>query len=327
MSEVTQETGNQTVESQEVEVDADTEALYASFGIPKQGETKEIEFPTMEEPTDSLTTEEQEVETKAETQPEKRTFKVKYNGEEKEVDESEAPTLIQKGMNYEKVQGKVSEYQKALDELAQLQGYKDHEDLLSNLPKLREQRQQKEQEEYQELRESLRQEFLDAGLDPDKADAYLDNHPLIKKAQAEVAKSEEREKLDQQERLKQEHINKWNALYQAFPELTESAQAFTRGQEPEWYTAEMKLRIEKGYDPIDAYKLAHSDKLSAQTKKATEQKIIKQQQLGNRAHIDPNTATPPDEASLLPAQIMLAEEFGVDLKGVQRQAQFLKNRR
>jgi predicted NUDIX family phosphoesterase len=67
--------------------------------------------------------------------------------------------------------------------------------------------------------------------------------------------------------------------------------------------------------------------LSTQTRKATEQKLIKQQQLGMRGHVNEQSATPPDEGSLLPAQVSLAEEFGVSLKGVQRQNQLIKSRR
>lgn len=331
MEDVTQETGNQTVESQEVERDADTEALFESFGLPRQqAEKKDIQFPKMDEPTDEpLTMEEEDEEIQQPENPaeQKRTIKVKFLGEDKDVPEDEAPTWIQKGMNHDRLQERLVEQQKALDEVAQLQGYKDHADLIANLPKLREQQQQKQQNEFEQLRNQLIQDYEDAGGDPRNLEAWLDSNPLLNQAKEVLRRDQERAEQDRQVQMKRDWENKWNALYQAFPDLTQSAQVFNEGGTPDWYTPEMQSRIQKGYDPIDAYKLAHSDKISAQSKKATEQKIIRQQQLGARGQINSNTATPPDEASLLPAQIALAEEFGVSLQGVQRQQQLLKNRR
>lgn len=329
---MSEEIANQSEESPiEVERDADTEALYESFGMPAQKqEKKDVEFPNMDEPTGEPLTMEEENEVDPEEPPaaaDKRTIKVKYNGEDKEIGEDEAPTLIQKGMNYDKVQQKLTEQQQAMDEVAQLQGFKDHADLIANLPKLREQQQQKEQDDYQALRDDLRAQAEDAGLDPDRVEAWLDNHPLMKEAVRDKQVREAEQLQRTQEEIKQQTTSKWQLLYQKYPHLLEDGQAFSREERPNFFTDEMKSRYERGYDPIDAFELAHQGTLATQTKKAAEQSLIKQQQLGFRGQVNSQTATPPDEASLLPVQMSLAEEFGVSVKGVQRQNQLLKSRR
>src|SRR5690606_20804922 len=73
---------------------------------------------------------------------------------------------------------------------------------------------------------------------------------------------------------------KWDTLYEKYPDLIESSRAFDEGKAPDWFNAEMQNRIQRGYDPLDAYELANRDKITAQTRRATEQKVIKQQQLG-----------------------------------------------
>ena len=329
---MSEEIANQSEQSQEVERDADTEALYESFGMPQQSQSKkDVEFPKMDEPNEPLTMEDEEEEVQGtETTPgqsEKKTIKIKYLGEDKDVPEDEAPTWIQKGMNHDRLQEKLSEQQKALDEVAQLQGFKDHAELIANLPKLREQQQMKEKAAYDQLRQDLRQQAEDAGLDPDQVQAYLDNNPIVKQAE-QALQERETERLEQQRADIQRQVRqKWDALYEKYPHLVEESQAFNRGESPSFYNAEMQSRIDRGYDPVDAFELAHRDTISAQTKKSAEQRVIKQQQLGMRGHVNEQSATPPDEGSLLPVHYGLAEEFGVSLKGVQRQNQLLKSRR
>lgn len=320
---MTEEIANHSEESVEIEKDAESEALFAEFGIQKTQEKKEIEFPTMDEPNDALTTENQE-ESNAES---KRTFKYKYNGEEGEVDEEEAPTWIQKGKNYDKVQQKLVEQEKALDEVAQLQGYKDHAELLAELPKLREQQQEKAKNAHSEMMQTLRTQAEDAGIDPDHVENYLNNHPLVKQAQEAIAEREAL-RVEQEKQTLQQTINaNWQELYTAFPDLVEDSQAFTKGENPKFYTDAMKSMVEQGYKPIDAFKLAHMDKIQASSRKSSEQRLLKEQQLGLRGHVNEQTATLPDDGSLTPVQHSLAEEFGVDIKGVMKQAQLLKNRR
>jgi len=329
---MSEEIGNQTEESPEIERDAETEALFDSFGLPSKTEKKDVQFPDMKEPTDEedpLTMEEDEETVTVET----KGIKVKYNGEDKIVDESEAPGLIQKGMNYDKVQQKLNEQQNSLDRAAKLLGYKDHAELSVNLDKIEQKQIQDQKDQFQQLKQQIFDELVDAGTSEDIARAYVDNNPLVQQANKAITEREQADAERSNQKSQQDNIDKWQSMYKdprvlaAFPNIVNDSEAFSNQGVPEFFTPEMQARINKGYDPLDAMLLSHSDKFQGQTKKTMEQKVIKQQQLGMRAGVDTSTATAPDEAALLPVQIALAEEFGVSTKGIQRQNQLLKNRR
>jgi hypothetical protein len=317
----------------EIERDADTEALFESFGLPMQiTEKKDIDFPVMPESEDPAIDQTDEEQEEVEQKPtDTRKYKVKFNKEEVEVDESQVPELLEKGMALDKTRAKLTEQQKALDEVAQMQGYKDHADLIANLPKLREQREQQEKDrlqkqadEFDALKDQVVQDLVDAGVDEQKAKEYAENNPLVRHAKMALQELESKQQQSRVEAESKVMQQKWEALFAAYPELVDTVQG---DSPPDWLTPEMDRRLKQNYDPIDAYKLAHADKLQGQAKKAAEQKVIKEQHLGLRGHINEQTATPPNEESLTPTQMTLAEEFGVDMKGVQRQKQLLKSRR
>jgi hypothetical protein len=329
MPEETQEVTNHSDTEPVIEQDPESESLYAEFGLNKQQQPqKEIEFPTMEDPMDAPTIEQTEEEPAAET---RRTLKLKYNGEEKDVDEEEARTLAQKGMNYDKVQSKLQEQQNALDELAQLQGYKDHAELLAKLPELKEQRKQQKESEYDTLRQSLRDEALEAGLDPDKLEQYLDNHPIMQESKRILASQQ----LNTAKSFESEILSKWDEMYKLLPEESDKPKLsfkdgilhFDSAERPAWYTADIQAKIERGYDPVDAYKLANEGKTQAQVKKQTEQRIIKEQQLGARSQVQGSGSPDVDQNDLSPAQMALAEEYGISLDAVRKQQKILNNRR
>jgi hypothetical protein len=327
---MSEEIANQSEESPiEVEKDSETEALFDSFGLAAKTEKKDIEFPKMDEPTDPLTTEDDEDEPTEEIQtPEKRTIKVKYNGEDKEVDESEAPSLIQKGMNYDKVQQKLNEQQKALDEVARMQGFKDHAELIAELPKLREQQQQKEIDQFEQAKQKIIDDLVYNGVDEQAAREYAENNPLVKQAKEKIETDKLQEQVRQNEIAEQRRLSGWAQLYEAFPDAGESAKAFAEGGRPDWYTNEMESMIyQQGYKPLDAYRLANMDKIQTNTKKSTEQRMIKERQLGVRSAAAGQAPSLDSEVTVLPAQMALAEEFGVSVKGIQRQSQLIKNRR
>src|SRR5690606_18280916 len=119
------------------------------------------------------------------------------------------PEYARKGLNYDKVETRANEYQKALDEVAQLQGFKDHADLIANLPKLREQQQQQEQDAHKQLIADLRQQAEEAGLDPDQVQSYLDNHPLVKEAQKAIQEREAERLAREQLTAQAETRRKW----------------------------------------------------------------------------------------------------------------------
>ena len=223
------------------------------------------------------------------SEPEKKGMKVKFLHEEVFVEEERYPELLRKGLNHDRIEGKISEYQKALDEVAKLQGFKDHNDLMQNLEKLKEDAKKREEDQFRQLREDLRQQAEDAGLDPEKVEQFIENHPLMKEARRIKAENEERAKIEQQLRQQQEIERQWTELYQAFPELIEDAKAWTRGETPSFYTPEMQALVERGYHPLHAYKLAHMDKLTTQAKELARQAAIKEQMLNKRSQVETDT--------------------------------------
>jgi|GEM_PF-5447111 len=223
------------------------------------------------------------------SEPEKKGMKVKFLHEEVFVEEERYPELLRKGLNHDRIEGKISEYQKALDEVAKLQGFKDHNDLMQNLEKLKAEAKQREEDQFKQLREDLRQQAEDAGLDPEKVEQFIENHPLMKEARRIKAENEERAKIEKQLRQQQEIERQWSELYQAFPELIEDAKAWTRGETPSFYTPEMQALVERGYHPLHAYKLAHMDKLTTQAKELARQAAIKEQMLNKRSQVETDT--------------------------------------
>lgn len=219
-------------------------------------------------------------------QAESKKLKVKFNKEDIEIDEEQVPELVQKGLALEKERQKKSEYEKALDRAARLQGYESHEDFIANLDKIEQERQKKQEDEYAALRTELLDELEANGIDRDKAEQFIENHPLMQQARQAA---EEKKKIDQERQqmtVQQQAEADWRQLYDAFPDIVESAQAFSQGGTPDWYTEEMNDLITAGYKPLHAYKLAHMDKIQTQTKRQLEQKLVKEQRLGTRAQVE-----------------------------------------
>lgn len=317
------EQASHSPETQELPVqqDSDTEALYASFDLRQPAEKKEIEFPVVDEPTDPATGQDEETE----TQTSAKTLRVKFNKEEVEVPEDQIPEYVQRGLALEKERERREKNDKLLQEAAKLLGLDSlDETAIERVRNERLQQQQQQQADaYNQLRAELREQAEDAGLDPDKVEAWLDNHPDVKEAKA----LKEQQQLQSQQ---QQVMSKWDALYKKYPHLADESQAFTRGEIPSFYTDEMKSRVERGYDPLDAYELAHGTEMRTEmqtkTKKQAEQQVLKQIQLGTRAFSDQGSPE-PEENDLLPAQLALAEMFGVKPEGVKKQQKLIQSRR
>lgn len=268
-----------TKESTIPQVDENQEVsdAFAMFGITPSKETSEESDAPPTEP-------------KADETP-KKGITVKFNKEDTFIEDEKVPELARKGLNYDKVEARVKESQDALERSAKLLGFKDHAELTANLDKLEQQQQQKEQDTYTQLKQDLREQAEDAGLDPDKVETWLNNHPLMQKAREATLKDEERAVQETLTKTQEQNQRAWQELYKEFPDIVESSQVFNEGNEPDWYNAEMKSRITKGYDPLDAYKLAHMSTIQTQTKKAAEQKAIKDVQLGKRSQVETTQST------------------------------------
>lgn len=255
--------------------------------------------------------------------PEPKTFKVKHNKEEVDVPEDQVKELLEKGLNLDKVRGQKTEYEKSLDRVAKLQGYKDHSELIANLDKLEQQQEQKEQNAHNEMLQELRQQAEDVGLDGDKLEAYLMNHPLVKEGERVKQEREEERAQSQQQETKREVEQKWNTMYSdprvlaVFPSIVEDSKAFERGENASFFTPEMQVRIQKGYDPLDAIMLAHSDKFQTVAKKTTEQRLIKEQQLGLRSKVE-TTSDSDNEPSIPTAHASAFAAFGLPVESARK---------
>lgn len=257
-----------------------------AFGIQPKQESQEKQGEEEAEEREAQEEDVQEEKEEPEASPAKETYRVKFNKEEVEIEPERVPELLQKGLALDKERRKREELEQALQRAAKLAGFDSHEEYLKNLDKIEEEKIKKEQDQFEALRKQLREEAYEAGLDPDKMEQYINNHPLIKQAEQAL---KERERLEQEQaRLKEqeEMTRKWEALFQKYPKLTESIDE--NGNAP-WMTEEMLSRIQRGYDPLDAYELAHRDTILEELRKQAEQELIKKQRLNKRSEVEKDT--------------------------------------
>jgi hypothetical protein len=206
--------------------------------------SEEMAYQSQEVVSEPVETNEQPIqqeqtETPATTQDIPQAFRVKYNKEEIEVPYEQAPEYIQKGLNYEKVQQRVSEYEQHLNRVAQLTGYQTHEELLRAL------------DEAEKERE--RQKYQEAGIDPEKFQELVSELPEIKQFR-EIQRQQE-----EQQRFQQEV----NELFEEFPDL-----------KPEQIPAEAwRLKEQKGLSLLDAYLRTTYKTLSQQKEQEAIQKL------------------------------------------------------
>jgi hypothetical protein len=118
---------------------------------------------SFEQPTGEQFEQQQETATPPQEQP--QYFEVKYNKEPMQVSYDEAPELIQKGLNHDKVTGRLSEYQQNLERVAKLSGYDSADEFLSELDAY----------EQQQQAEQWRQQ----GIDPEAMNQFLEQIILI----------------------------------------------------------------------------------------------------------------------------------------------------
>ncbi|TQR97317.1 hypothetical protein [Paenibacillus ottowii] len=262
--------------------DVDINAALREFGI--------IKDEPMGEETDEP---EQDEELESEDEPpaiadKPEKLKVKVNKEEIEVDDDQIPELVQKGFGLDKERKRRTEAEQALQRAAKLAGYETADEYLANLDKIEQQAIQKKQDDFDLLKQQLREDAENAGIDPDYLDRYLDAHPLLQQAREVVEREskaqETRKQAEQQEQL----LKGWEELFNQHPELVENAPP--EGEKPDWLTAEMDALIEQGYKPIHAFELTNRDKIIADERKRTEQAVIKQQRLNKRAQVEKQAA-------------------------------------
>ncbi|MGG4217307.1 hypothetical protein ABEW32_03635 [Paenibacillus jamilae] len=219
---------------------------------------------------------------------EPKKLKVKFNKQEVEIDENQIPEYVQKGLALEKERERRSETEKALERSAKIAGFNSTDEYLANLDKIEQQAVQKRQDDFDYLKQQLREEVENAGLDPDYVERYLDAHPLLQQAKEVMERESKAQELQKQEAQQQQLLKGWEELFNQHPELVENAPA--EGERPDWLTSEMDALIEQGYKPIHAFELTNRDKIIANERKRTEQNVIKQQRLNKRAQVEKQAA-------------------------------------
>lgn len=191
-----------------------------------------------ETPIQQETTEQVE-QTPDTTQDESNYFEVKYNKEPYKVSYDEAPTYIQKGLNYDKVSQRASEYEQRLHEIAEITGYQSTDELFQAMALAK---QQQEEEKYRQL-----------GIDPQTFNQLLENNPEIQYAREMRAKQEEEQRFK----------NEANELFETFPDL-----------KPESIQPEVwKVKEQKGLSLLDAYLRVNYKNLGQQKEQEAIQKL------------------------------------------------------
>lgn len=178
-----------------------------------------------------------------ETQPsspqESNYFTVKYNKEERQVSYDEAPDYIQKGLNYDKVSQRVDQYQQKLQDLTKFYGYQNEDELFSALE--------------QAKQEQQRQQYEEAGINPDMLNQFIEQHPDIQYARELKAKETENARFE----------GEVNELFSEFPDL-----------KPEQIPNEVwQLKEQKGLSLLDSYLRTTYKSLGQQKEQEALQKI------------------------------------------------------
>ncbi|OMF48596.1 hypothetical protein [Paenibacillus peoriae] len=281
------------------------------FGI-----TREQEQAEPEEPQDQQEDVEPEGESPAIADEPKKLI-VKVNKEEIEVDDDQIPELVQKGFGLDKERQRRTEAEQYLQRAAKLAGFETADEYLANLDKIEQQAIQKKQDDFDLLKQQLREDAENAGIDPDYLDRYLDAHPLLQQAREVVERESKSQETQKQEAQQQQLLKGWEELFSQHPELVENAPA--EGEKPVWLTAEMDELIELGYKPIHAFEVTNRDKFLAAERKRTEQDVIKKQRLNKRSQVE-KEAVADTEPEIDSGILSGAALFGVPQKLIRKYA-------
>lgn len=293
-------------------------AAYASFGL----ELPEAEKVDDDEEPENPDQPEAGPPKGGEGDSEPKGLTVKYNGKDVFIPETEVAAHARKGLNYDKIEGRVRQYESALDRLARQQGYKDHADLLDNLDAIEQKQVQQQRDQFDQLKKQLRDDAEASGIDPNILDQYLDNHPLLKQAREVVSRSEQEQQQRQQEQSQQHLLQGWETLFRKYPQLADQVDA-EKGTAT-WLTQEMQVRLRRGYDPVDAYELVHRENILADERKRGEQSAIKNQRLNKRAQVEKAGAADLDPSA--PEELTSAFAlFGLDPKQANKYAKNFEN--
>jgi hypothetical protein len=254
-----------------------------------QSEAAATETETVTTETQDTTTEEQSNQTEPTTEttetpvaiPEttkQAAIKVKYNKEEKEIPYDEAPTWIQKGLNYDKVSSKLAERDAEVARRFGAQGINTWEQLLAGWDTTQQHQQtQLLDQKYQATANRLAEKW---GADPatlrDIAQELANSHPAVQRLQ-QLEQENGQIKSHQQT---QERINQDVAQFKAaYPELDYSTMP-----------QDVWDRLNKGYSLTDSYQI-HENKALKEKIAAQEQAIQAKETNKKNATNSPGSVT------------------------------------
>lgn len=206
--------------------------------------------------------------------------RVKYNGEEKLVSYDEAPTWIQKGMNYDKVSERAQQLEsqtKYLEKMARIEGYGSVDEYVKAI-------------DAYEQNQRIQQEAQRMNIDPEAYEQYFQpvNQQLNELQQKVQTYEQQATAQQQQEQTKQA----WGELYSTHPNLVESSASFNDGKNPDWYSPQMQELVGMGYKPVHAYELANKETLFKQKEQETLARLTGRDAKQVLSSIDsPNTMT------------------------------------
>lgn len=232
------------------------------------------------------TTETQQEQTEApETTPaatQEDYFDVKYNKENKRISREEAPTYIQKGLNYDKVQQRVSEYEQHLNRVAQFTGYTSHEDMLKALEEA------EKQQKYSQEAEKL-------GMDEEAYRNYI------------APVNDELSTVKQQlEEMKLESIKK---------EIASELSVLEKNPEFQKYETPMyELAQKYGMSLTEAFEFASLRGLKEQIpsiQQQTEQKVVDQIRARQGKHVETHDENATVSLNLSQEEIQMAHNLGL----------------
>lgn len=252
---------------------------------PSTSET--VDIPAVD--TDSVN--EPASEPKADATPEAKEppIKIKYNHEEVEIPYEEATTWIQKGKNYDKVNGKLAERDAEVAKRFSTQGINTWEDLLKGWDAT--QQRQREQALDQEYQNAVKQEAEKWGADPDTltqiANALASKHPsVLKSQQLELENGQIKSQQQQQAQINQSATE----FKAAYPSLDYST-----------IPQEVWDKCNKGYSLMDSYQIyenkALKEKIAAQEKAIHVKETNQNNAINSPGSVTGNGATVADYIS------------------------------
>jgi hypothetical protein len=172
-------------------------------------------------------------------------FEVKYNKENMRISRDEAPTYIQKGLNYDKVQQKASDYENHLQKVAQITGYGSIDELIQASQQFEEQ--QRIQQEAEKLR-------IDETV-------YRQHFEPVNQELMQV----------RTELQKLQHEKRMNEIDSEINSLRSKYEDFGKYEDQVFQTA-----IERGYKLEDAYKLVTYEDRIQNIARQKEQEVLAQ---------------------------------------------------